>query len=74
MPKSTIDLSLLEDGDKLKELLEMMPLLKRVLHVTGLKQGPGRPKGSTKKKSASARKSVRKRGRRRGPGRPRKRA
>ncbi len=74
MAKSRINLELIEDGEKLQELIDLMPMLKRALHVTGLKQGPGRPKGTTKKKNAAAKKTAGRRGRRRGPGRPKKNA
>lgn len=72
MAKAKIDLELIEDGAEIRELIDMIPLLKRALHVTGLRAGPGRPKGSTKKKAA-AKKPGRPKGRR-GPGRPKKNA
>ncbi len=74
MPKNKIDLELIENGEKLQELIELMPLLKRALHVTGLKQGPGRPKGTTKKAVGKKKTATKKKSARRGPGRPKKNA
>ena len=79
MRKANINLDLVEDGAKIRELVDSLPLLKRMLQVTGLKSGPGRPKAAPKKKAAAkkapAKKAAAKKtGRRRGPGRPTKNA